>query len=69
MLPEEANYRPRLPTGRKLLVDALLWCGIFLVVATVATALHLPQRMQCAGAGRYAHCKHGLLSPELWRGQ
>lgn len=67
MDPEMLRYRPRLPERRAILTDILLWCGIVVVVAIIVTALQLPQRMECTGMGKYGHCKHSLLSPELWR--
>ena len=46
---------------------AIVWAAAFVAVLAIAYALHLPERMECSGAGRSMSCKHGLLSPELWQ--
>ncbi len=46
----------------------VVWVAALAAVIALALAFHLPERMQCDGGGRYAHCRHGLLSPEAWKG-
>jgi hypothetical protein len=56
------------PRARQYLPFALVWLAIALSVGLVVVVLRLPERMECtSGGGRQVHCKHSLLSPELWR--
>jgi hypothetical protein len=56
------------PSARQYLPFALIWLAIALSVVLVVELLHLPARMDCTNSGhRQLHCKHSLLSPELWR--
>lgn len=67
MAPQLPYLRLQKPSGRDIARYALVWCALALVVWVGVTALRLPERMDCSGMGRHAHCRHGLLSPELWR--
>jgi hypothetical protein len=44
----------------------VLWAGALIATLALALAMHIPERMNCKGAGRYMRCEHGLLDAAVW---